>query len=80
MRNQEGFRYGTPKILVSCRMARPRTGDTRKMVTLPAELAKAIEDYRFNSRLNTEAEAIRRLIELGLKAHESDAASTGSKG
>jgi len=38
------------------------------MITLPAELARAIEDYRFESRLRTEAEAIRQLIEAGLKA------------
>ena len=38
------------------------------MVTLPTDLAQAIEDYRFTNRLKTEAEAIRRLIEAGLKA------------
>ena len=30
----------------------------------------SFEDYRFNKRLKTEAEAIRRLIEAGLKAGE----------
>jgi Arc/MetJ-type ribon-helix-helix transcriptional regulator len=49
-------------------MPRPKTGDTRKMVTLPAELAQAIEEYRFANRFKTEAEAIRRLIEAGLQA------------
>jgi len=44
--------------------------DTRKIVSLPAELAKAVEDFRFENRINTEAEAIRRLIQAGLKAHE----------
>jgi hypothetical protein len=38
------------------------------MVTLPAALAEAIEDYRFANRLKTEAEAIRQLLELGLKS------------
>jgi hypothetical protein len=38
------------------------------MVTLSATLAEAIEDYRFAHRLKTEAEAIRQLLELGLKA------------
>jgi hypothetical protein len=47
-------------------MARPKIGDTRKMITLPAELAQAIEDFRFENRLKTEAEAIRRLIVAGL--------------
>ena len=59
-------------------MARPKTGDTRKMVTLTAALAEAVEDYRFANRLKTEAEAIRQLIELGLKAaRESDDRRTG---
>ena len=49
-------------------MPRPKTGDTRKMVTLPAELAQAIEEYRFANRYKTEAEAIRRLIEAGIQA------------
>jgi hypothetical protein len=49
-------------------MARPKIGDARKMVTVTAALAAAIEDYRFANRLKTEAEAIRQLIELGLKA------------
>jgi hypothetical protein len=43
--------------------------DTRKIVSLPAQLAKAIEDFRFGERISTEAEAIRRLIEAGLEAH-----------
>jgi hypothetical protein len=38
------------------------------MVTLPAELAEAIETYRFDHRIRTEAEAIRRLLERGLAA------------
>ncbi len=40
----------------------------RKLVSLPRELASAILDYRFQQRINTESEAIRRLIELGLEA------------
>jgi hypothetical protein len=49
-------------------MARPKILDDakRKMVSVPAALAEAIENYRFANRLKTEAEAIRRLIELGL--------------
>lgn len=57
-------------------MARPKTGDTRKMVTLPAILAQAIEDYRFNNRLKTEAEAIRRLMEAGLRQAGNPPAGT----
>ena len=42
--------------------------DTRKIVSLPAELAKAIDDFRFEMRIRSEAEAVRRLIEAGLEA------------
>ena len=39
---------------------------TRKLVSIPNELLKAIEDFRFQQRIKTESEAIRRLIEAGL--------------
>ena len=42
--------------------------DARKIVSVPAELAEAIADFRFGERISTEAEAIRRLIEAGLHA------------
>lgn len=45
---------------------RPKMADTRKIVSLPADLAQAVEDYRFGNRFRSEAEALRRLIELGL--------------
>jgi hypothetical protein len=40
----------------------------RKLVSLPPPLLQAIDDFRFQERIKTESEAIRRLIELGLKA------------
>lgn len=40
----------------------------RKIVSLPPDLAKAVEDFRFDNRIPTESEAMRRLIELGLGA------------
>lgn len=43
----------------------------RKLVAMPHELVKAIDDYRWEHRIKTEAEAIRRLIELGLQASKS---------
>jgi len=46
---------------------RPKVGETRKIVSLPPDLAKAFEDYRFENRFKSEAEALRRLIELGLE-------------
>ncbi len=56
----------------------PRIGDSagmadaifpvKKLVYLTDEQAKAISDFRFGNRLQSENEAIRRLIELGLDA------------
>ncbi|MBX6745234.1 MAG: hypothetical protein IRY87_24630 [Acetobacteraceae bacterium] len=40
----------------------------RKLVSLSRPLVQAIEDFRFQNRIKTESEAIRRLIELGLQA------------
>lgn len=40
----------------------------RKMVSLTAEQAKSVDDYRFNNRIKSEAEALRRIIDAGLKA------------
>lgn len=42
--------------------------EARKLVSLPAGLAQAIEDFRFENRIGSESEAIRRLIEAGLSA------------
>ena len=39
----------------------------RKLVSLPIAMIAAIEDYRFQNRCKSEVEAIRRLIERGLK-------------
>ena len=34
------------------------------------ELIKRIDDFRFNNRINSRAEAIRRLLDEALKKHE----------
>jgi hypothetical protein len=54
-------------------MPRPKSIDeaVRKMVSVSAETAKAIDDYRFGNRIRSEAEAIRRLIEAGLAAEKA---------
>lgn len=39
----------------------------KKLVNLTEEQAKRISDFRFDKRLPSENEAIRRLIELGLE-------------
>ena len=40
----------------------------RKLVSIPRDVWDQVEDYRFENRIKTESEAIRRLIELGLRA------------
>jgi Arc/MetJ-type ribon-helix-helix transcriptional regulator len=39
---------------------------TRKLVSIPNELLRTIDDFRFRRRIRTESEAIRRLIERRL--------------
>jgi metal-responsive CopG/Arc/MetJ family transcriptional regulator len=48
-------------------MARPKTMASRKLVSLPPDLTEAVENYRFENRIRSESEAIRRLIERGLE-------------
>lgn len=38
----------------------------KKLIALTPEMAEAISGFRFDARIGAEAEAIRRLIELGL--------------
>lgn len=52
-------------------MSRQPVLTVRKLISLSPEMVRAIEDFRFAHRLKTEAEAIRRLIELGLDAAEA---------
>ena len=49
-------------------MVTPSDAPIRKTVSLPTSVWKQIEDYQFGNRIKREAEAIRRLIELGLEA------------
>jgi metal-responsive CopG/Arc/MetJ family transcriptional regulator len=46
----------------------------RVITPIPNALLARIDDYRFKARLPSRAEAIRRLIELGLKAAEKQPA------
>ncbi len=39
----------------------------RKTVSLPARVWKEIEDFQFESRLKKDVDAVRRLVEVGLK-------------
>jgi hypothetical protein len=44
--------------------------DVRLPIMVTATEAKAIDDWRFDKRIPTRAEAIRQLIALGLKSKE----------
>lgn len=50
--------------------------DVRKMVSMPEELAKQVDEFRFERRFRSESEAIRELLRLGLTA---TAPSSGSQ-
>lgn len=54
-------------------MARPKVHDTRKIVCLPQGVVEQIDNFRFEKRIKTEAEAIRRLIAAGLDAESAKA-------
>jgi len=52
-------------------MARPRLGEsptTRMNLVITAVEIKAVDDWRFENRVPTRSEAIRRLIEIALKS------------
>jgi hypothetical protein len=59
-------------------MARPAEFPVKKLIAITPEVAKAIEDYRFDKRLKTEAEAMRRLIEAGLRAEKAAPSSSSN--
>lgn len=48
-------------------MAVDKTKNTQILVTFPNELLKAVEDYRFENRVDNRNEAIRELISKGLE-------------
>ena len=49
-------------------MARPPTYPVKKLIALTEEQAAQIVDFRFEARISSESDAIRKLIELGLEA------------
>jgi metal-responsive CopG/Arc/MetJ family transcriptional regulator len=40
------------------------------LITFDEQLLKRVDDFRFENRINTRSEAIRRLIDEGLKKYE----------
>jgi len=48
-------------------MPRKPAYPVKKLLGLTEEMAERISDYRFEARINSESDAIRQLIELGLE-------------
>lgn len=44
----------------------------RVITPMPKSLVAAVDDFRFSNRVPSRAEAIRRLIELGLEAAKGE--------
>lgn len=53
--------------------------DKRTILSMPADLKERVRKFRFQQELNTEAEALRLLIESGLKAFEERDVKESSK-
>jgi len=53
-------------------MSRETAYPVKKLVGLTEDQAERISDFRFGKRLNSENEAIRQLIELGLQVAEKE--------
>lgn len=49
-----------------------RMSDQRFVLSMPPELRERVRKFRFRAEINTESEAIRTLIEAGLRALEKD--------
>jgi hypothetical protein len=59
-------------------MPRPTAFPIKKLIGFDADLWGKVREYRFSEKLNTESDAVRRLIELGLSA--SGGSGTPSSG
>jgi hypothetical protein len=55
-------------------MARDKTmAPQRTILSMPPDLKERIRTFRFSAQINTEAEAIRQLIEMGLEVADKRA-------
>ena len=60
-------------------MPRPRQFTEARLLRITPELVAAVEEYRFANRIKTESEAIRQLLELGLKSASAPADKAARK-
>src|SRR3712207_507160 len=51
----------------------------RKTVSLPASLWQRIEDFQFEHRVKRDTEAVRKLIEIGLRAAQGEPTQSPSE-
>ncbi|MDY6987947.1 MAG: ribbon-helix-helix domain-containing protein [Thermodesulfobacteriota bacterium] len=49
------------------------TEKPRILITVDEDFLKRIDDFRFDNRINTRSEAVRRLIDEALKRYEKKA-------
>jgi hypothetical protein len=59
-------------------MPRPLTFPIKKLIGFDARLWKQVQEYRFDARFNTESDAVRHLIEMGLKTAKPASPSSSS--
>jgi hypothetical protein len=52
-------------------MAKKPTYPAKKLIYLTDELIREISDYRFRERIQSDNEAIRRLLEIGLRSERN---------
>jgi metal-responsive CopG/Arc/MetJ family transcriptional regulator len=53
--------------------AMPNEKDPRVILPMPRELLQAVDDFRFDNRIDSRAEAIRQLLRRGLDAAAKEA-------
>jgi hypothetical protein len=71
----------TPATLVyQGTMRKPADPITRKNVNLPNSVWAEVAEFRFAERINTEAEAVRRLVMMGLRVWKPTHPKSRSKG
>jgi hypothetical protein len=56
-----------------------RETTVRKNVAMPNHLWERIRSWRFRNEINTESQAIRRLVEAGLEALDGKPAKAGKR-
>ena len=59
----------------SCTMAKDAVLTTKKLINLNPSMVERVSDFRFTNRINTESEALRLLLEIGLDHLDREASN-----